>query len=108
MVKCLICSLYTENEFESWPEHPIPEIRRSNLTTVLIQIIAMGMEKPLTFPFFDRPEEASFIAALEELEWLGALTQKVVSGDVVVDLTKDGQLMAKFPLDPRFSRFVYF
>ncbi|OQV19010.1 putative ATP-dependent RNA helicase DHX33 [Hypsibius exemplaris] len=98
--------LYTEADFNCWPQHPIPEILRCNLSTVLLQVVEMGIEKPLAFPFFDRPEEENLQAAVDQLEWLGALTQKVESGDLVVETTADGKLMAQFPVDPKYARCI--
>ncbi|GAV06312.1 hypothetical protein RvY_16326 [Ramazzottius varieornatus] len=96
--------LYSEEEFDKWPLHPVPEILRSNLASVLLQIIAMGLDKPLDFPFFDRPDEQNLRSSMDQLEWTGAVTQEVNETDVTCLLTADGKLMAKFPLDPRYAR----
>ena len=98
--------LYSEEEFDKWPLHPIPEILRSNLANVLLQIIAMGLDRPLEFPFFDRPDEQNLRSSLDQLEWTGAITQEERESNTRCLLTHDGKLMVKFPLDPRYSRYI--
>ncbi|XP_055333360.1 ATP-dependent RNA helicase DHX33-like [Paramacrobiotus metropolitanus] len=94
--------LYTEDEFSQWPEQPVPEILRCNLSTILLQMISMGVDKPLAFPFYDAPEAANIQCALDQLGWLGAIE----SSQEPVATTEAGKIMAGFPLDPRYSRCI--
>lgn len=93
--------LYTEDSFEALLEHNIPEIQRCSLTSVVLQLLSLCVTDILGFPFLDPPSEESLVAALEQLYLLGAVEKKQV-----LILTRLGQEMAKFPLDPPLSRAI--
>ncbi|GKY97478.1 hypothetical protein MPSEU_000706200 [Mayamaea pseudoterrestris] len=92
--------LYTESAFknEMLPTN-IPEIQRTNLGNVVLQLKAMGINDLLGFDFMDPPPVATLIGALESLFALGALDEEGL-------LTRLGRKMAEFPLDPSLSKML--
>ncbi|KAJ9595956.1 hypothetical protein L9F63_012849, partial [Diploptera punctata] len=92
--------VYTRLEFDSMLMNPVPEIQRCHLTSVVLQLLALGLS-PLSFDFMDTPPKESIVEALKELQQLGA----VESVDTPV-LTSVGRQMSLFPLDPRFSKIL--
>jgi ATP-dependent helicase HrpA len=91
--------LYTQADFDSRPEFTDPEILRTNLASVLLQMAAMDLGDIADFPFVDPPDRravADGIALLEELHGL----------DEHGKLTETGRALAALPLDPRMARMV--
>ncbi|CAF1540272.1 unnamed protein product, partial [Didymodactylos carnosus] len=86
--------LYTEEEFEHLSEAAIPELLRCNLSTVTLQLLAMGIRDIANFDFLSKPNIKSIEASIQELIYLKAITS-------VLELTDDGKKMACFPLDPK-------
>ncbi|NXP42296.1 DHX33 helicase, partial [Leiothrix lutea] len=94
--------LYTEEDFEKFDEMTTPEIQRCNLASVVLQLLALKIPNVLTFDFMSKPSPDAIQAAIDQLDLLGAVTQK--EGQVV--LTALGKKMAAFPLDPKFSKAI--
>ncbi|XP_044752739.1 ATP-dependent RNA helicase DHX33-like [Coccinella septempunctata] len=92
--------LYTRSQFESMSMSTEPEIQRANLTSVVLQLLALGVHAK-KFDFMSKPSEEALDAAFEELKLLGAV-EDVESGK----LTEIGQKMTKFPLDPKFTKII--
>lgn len=90
--------LYTELAFktEMLPTN-VPEIQRTNLGNVVLQLKSMGINDLLSFDFMDPPPAQTLVAALEKLYALGALDEEGL-------LTRMGRKMAAFPLDPILSK----
>lgn len=88
--------LFTEEDFESLQDFTLPEIVRSNLATVVLQMKSMGIDDIVNFDFMDAPSKGGLISAMEVLKILGAL-------DKDERLTQLGKQMASFPLDPMFA-----
>ncbi|XP_068084607.1 ATP-dependent RNA helicase DHX33 isoform X2 [Anabrus simplex] len=95
---CFRC--YTKQEFDSMLKNPVPEIQRCNLASVVLQLLALDINS-LEFDFIDKPPKEAIVGALQQLKQLGA-----VDGIEQPNLTKIGQKMAQFPLDPRFSKIL--
>ncbi|KAJ8315015.1 hypothetical protein KUTeg_007165 [Tegillarca granosa] len=98
--------LYTEEEFESFKPNTVPEIQsiylfilRCNLSSVVLQLLAMGITDVVHFDFMDKPSTESILNAIEQLHNLGAITK-----EPTVKLSPLGRQMAAFPLDPRLSK----
>eukprot|EP00697_Spironema_sp_BW2_P009993 gnl/Spiro4/25055_TR12461_c0_g1_i1.p1 gnl/Spiro4/25055_TR12461_c0_g1~~gnl/Spiro4/25055_TR12461_c0_g1_i1.p1 ORF type:complete len:693 (+),score=217.09 gnl/Spiro4/25055_TR12461_c0_g1_i1:30-2081(+) len=91
--------LYTEPVFKTLDEYTVPEIKRCNLASVVLQLRALGVDNPLAFDFLDPPSPDVLLRAMETLLALGAL-------DSSRNLTPIGRKMADFPLDPEFSKIV--
>lgn len=92
--------LYTESAYrnEMLPSS-IPEIQRTNLGNVVLQLKAMGINDLLGFDFMDPPPPQNMITAMETLYALGALDDEGM-------LTRLGRKMAEFPLDPQLSKIL--
>lgn len=88
--------LYTEEDYESLQDFTLPEIVRSNLATVVLQMKSMGISDIVNFDFMDAPSKSGIVSAMETLKILGAL-------DNFEQLTPLGKQMASFPLDPMFA-----
>jgi ATP-dependent helicase HrpA len=103
-VEAGICiRLYSEEDFESRPEFTDPEILRTNLASVILQMTALGLGDVARFPFVDPPDQRNVKAGVQLLEELGAL----VSGDGGGHrLTKLGRKLVALPIDPRLARMV--
>ncbi|KAJ7400248.1 putative ATP-dependent RNA helicase DHX35 [Pitangus sulphuratus] len=63
--------LYTEEDFEKLPKATVPEMQRSNLAPVILQLKALGIDNVLRFPFLSPPPAQSMVQALELLYALG-------------------------------------
>ena len=73
-VEAGICiRLYSEEDFESRPEFTDPEILRTNLASVILQMTALGLGDVGRFPFVDPPDQRNVKAGVQLLEELGAL-----------------------------------
>lgn len=92
--------LYTEHAFgKDLQENTYPEILRSNLGNVVLQLKKLGIDDLVHFDFMDPPAPETLIRALELLNYLEAL-------DDEGELTALGSQMAEFPLDPQLSRML--
>ncbi|NYJ04981.1 ATP-dependent RNA helicase HrpA [Petropleomorpha daqingensis] len=91
--------LYTEEDFLARPEFTDPEILRTNLASVLLQMAALDLGDVGEFPFVDPPDRRAVADGLALLEELGAL-------DADRRLTDAGRALAALPLDPRIARMV--
>ncbi|MGY1772772.1 ATP-dependent RNA helicase HrpA [Blastococcus sp. SYSU D00813] len=91
--------LYTEDDFDARPEYTDPEILRTSLAAVLLQMAALDLGAVEEFPFIDPPDRRAVADGLALLEELGAL-------DAERKLTPTGRSLAALPLDPRLARMV--
>ena len=91
--------LYGEEEFEERPRFTDPEILRTSLASVILQMAAVGLGKIEDFPFLDPPDRRQVRDGIRLLEELGAL-------DAAGRLTKLGRRLADLPVDPRMARMV--
>ena len=90
--------LYTEDSFaKDLKETAYPEILRTNLANVILQMKALGIEDLVHYDFIDPPAPDSLIRALETLNYLGAL-------DDEGELTDVGRQMSDLPLDPLLAK----
>ncbi|KAE8445653.1 hypothetical protein EG329_012950 [Mollisiaceae sp. DMI_Dod_QoI] len=90
--------LYTESSYQSLEESTIPEIQRSNLAPVILQLKALGIDNIVRFPFLTSPPAELVIRALELLYSLGAL-------DSYAKLTKPlGTRMAELAVEPMMAK----
>ncbi|XP_062500693.1 putative pre-mRNA-splicing factor ATP-dependent RNA helicase PRP1 [Corticium candelabrum] len=92
--------LYTEKAYKTeMQEQTYPEILRSNLGTVVLQLKKLGIDDLVHFDFMDPPAPETLMRALELLNYLGAL-------DDDGNLTPMGSMMSEFPLDPQLAKMV--
>jgi ATP-dependent helicase HrpA len=90
--------LYTEADFEGRPEFTDPEILRTNLASVILQMTAIGLGDVAAFPFIDPPDRRNIADGVALLGELGALEDG--------RLTAIGRKLARLPIDPRLGRMV--
>ncbi len=99
--------LYSEEDFEARPEFTDPEILRTNLASVILQMTSLGLGDIARFPFIDPPDSRQITDGIRLLEELQAI---VPAADQVRDnrkrLTAYGRKIAQLPLDPRLARMV--
>ncbi len=96
--------LYDEADFGGRPEFTEPEILRTNLASVILQMAALDLGDVETFPFLDPPDSRAIRDGVALLSELGAVdpARENASGW----LTPLGRQLAKLPLDPRLGRMV--
>ena len=96
--------LYSEEDFASRPEFADPEILRTNLASVILQMAAIGLGDVAAFPFVEPPDSRAIADGIALLEELDALHPSETRGRA--RLTPLGRRLAKLPLDPRLGRMV--
>ncbi len=96
--------LYSEEDFESRPEFTDPEILRTNLASVILQMATLGLGDVASFPFIDPPDHRNVRDGVQLLEELGAFDPSVK--DAGKRLTPLGRKLAQLPVDPRLARMV--
>lgn len=116
--------LYSEEDFLSRPEFTDPEILRTNLASVILQMTALGLGDLDAFPFVEMPDKRNIQDGVRLLEELGAIDEKDSSrfnhsnrnnkSNTVntntpnnsKQLTAIGRKLARLPIDPRLARMV--
>ncbi|MPY93796.1 MAG: ATP-dependent RNA helicase HrpA [Acidimicrobiia bacterium] len=96
--------LYSEEDYRSRPEFTEPEILRTNLASVILQMAALGLGDIASFPFVDPPDARNIKDGVALLEELGALDP--AHEGTKRWLTPLGRDLAQLPLDPRLARMV--
>ena len=91
--------LYSEEDFAARPAFTEPEILRTGLAGVLLRLEALRLGPVDEFPFIDSPPAKAVADAYQLLQLLGAV-------DDERRLTKDGEVMARLPVDPRVARLL--
>ncbi len=90
--------LYSQADFESRPEFTEPEILRTNLASVILQMAAIGLGDIPAFPFIDPPDARNIADGLRVLEELNAFSEGRITGL--------GRKLARLPVDPRIGRMI--
>ncbi|MFG1779317.1 ATP-dependent RNA helicase HrpA [Micromonospora sp. NPDC049048] len=96
--------LYDEQDFLSRPEFTDPEILRTNLASVILQMTSIGLGDVAAFPFIDPPDRRNIADGVNLLHELGALDP--AETDPAKRLTALGRRLAQLPVDPRLARMV--
>ncbi|WIH20639.1 ATP-dependent RNA helicase HrpA [Photobacterium damselae] len=96
--------LYSEEDFLSRPEFTDPEILRTNLASVILQMTAIGLGDIQAFPFVEAPDNRNIQDGVRLLEELGAINAN--AKDPRKRLTSVGRQLARLPIDPRLARMV--
>ncbi|HET8616955.1 MAG TPA: ATP-dependent RNA helicase HrpA [Actinomycetales bacterium] len=96
--------LYSQEDFESRPEFTDPEILRTNLAAVILQMTAIGLGDIAAFPFVEPPDRRAVRDGVQLLHELGAIASDEV--DPRRKLTPVGRQLAQLPLDPRLARML--
>ncbi|MFJ1595073.1 ATP-dependent RNA helicase HrpA [Kitasatospora albolonga] len=96
--------LYSEDDFVTRPEFTDPEILRTNLASVILQMTAAGLGDIEKFPFIDPPDHRNIRDGVQLLQELGALDPG--EKDPKKRLTPLGRKLSQLPVDPRLARMV--
>ena len=91
--------LYSQTDYESRARFTDPEILRTNLASVILQMTAFGLGSVEDFPFLDPPDYRMIRDGYQTLHELAAI-------DEDNRLTETGRLLARLPIDPRIARMV--
>ena len=91
--------LYSQEDFESRPEFTDPEILRTGLASVILQMASLGLGDLDRFPFVDPPDRRNVRAGVQLLVELGALGSRG-------KLTGLGRKLARLPIDPQLGRMI--
>ncbi|WP_441976324.1 ATP-dependent RNA helicase HrpA [Microbacterium sp. 2MCAF23] len=102
--------LYSEDDFDKRPEFTEPEILRTSLASVVLQMLSLGFGDIAEFPFLTPPESRDVRSALDLLVELGAVQTgqgaSTSSATAAPRLTRIGRDIARMPIDPRFARML--
>ena len=91
--------LYSEDDFDRRPEFTDPEILRTGLAAVILQMLELGLGDIRAFPFLTPPDSRGIADGLDLLAELGAV-------DAEQRITRVGRDLARLPVDPRFGRML--
>jgi ATP-dependent helicase HrpA len=91
--------LYAEDDFDARPAFTEPEILRTNLASVVLQMIALELGDLAAFPFVEKPDSRAVGDGVALLDELGALTADR-------RLTAVGRALSRLPVDPRLGRML--
>lgn len=91
--------LYSEADFLQRPAFTEPEIQRTNLASVILQMQSMQLGAIENFPFIDPPHTVQVRAGLKTLQELSALSSDGM-------LSSIGKKLARLPVDPRLGRML--
>ncbi|KPA12590.1 ATP-dependent helicase HrpA [Candidatus Magnetomorum sp. HK-1] len=94
--------LYSEEDYDERRQYTPPEIRRANLASVILQMMALRLGQVKHFPFVDPPDSKSIQDGMDLLIELGAI-RNGLKGPY---LTDQGRFMARLPIDPRIARMI--
>ena len=108
--------LYSQSDFEARPEYTEPEILRTSLASVILQMAALGLGAVEDFPFLDAPDSRQVRSGLQLLTEIGAIEPAGAASarsDDAPDrgrsgprLTEIGRRLARLPIDPRLGRML--
>ena len=96
--------LYSEEDFDKRPEFTEPEILRTSLASVILQMLSLGFGDITAFPFLTPPDSRGVKAAFDLLTELGAVEPS--RRDDSPHLTRVGRDISRMPIDPRFARML--
>ncbi|XP_042298682.1 probable ATP-dependent RNA helicase DHX40 isoform X1 [Sceloporus undulatus] len=89
--------IYSKEFWEQcMPDHMVPEIKRTSLTSVILTLKCLGIHDVIRFPYLDRPEERRILEALKQLYQCSAIDRRGY-------VTKLGEFIVQFPLPPNLT-----
>ncbi|MGI9052666.1 MAG: ATP-dependent RNA helicase HrpA [Ilumatobacteraceae bacterium] len=94
--------LYAEDDYAARPEFTEPELLRTNLASVILQMLALDLGDVVSFPFVEPPDTAAVRDGHLLLEELGAISETAHG----IALTEVGRRLARLPVDPRLGRMI--
>ncbi|BDZ55789.1 hypothetical protein GCM10025870_28620 [Agromyces marinus] len=96
--------LYSEDDFDGRPEFTDPEVLRTNLAAVILQMASLGLGAVEDFPFLTPPDARGIRDGIDLLRELGAIDEADAAAGP--QLTRVGRQLARLPIEPRFARMV--
>ena len=97
--------LYAEEDYQGRPEFTDPEILRTNLASVILQMTSLRLGDVARFPFLDPPDSRQVTDGIRLLEELRAVETSADTGSRQ-RLTAYGKRLAQLPVDPRLGRML--
>jgi ATP-dependent helicase HrpA len=91
--------LYSEEDFNTREQYTPPEILRTNLASVILQMKALRLGEVQDFPFIEPPDYRQIRDGYQTLHELGAI-------DEDNQLTENGRHLARLPIDPKIGRMI--
>lgn len=91
--------LYSEDDFTARPEFSDPEIQRTNLAAVILQMLSLRLGDVGKFPFVDAPDNRFIKDGYNLLKELGAVNNKN-------EINQVGRSLSRLPVDPRIARML--
>lgn len=98
--------LYSQEDFERRDEFTEPEILRTSLASVILQMLSLGFGDISSFPFLTPPDSRGVKAAFDLLIELGAVREERGGDHRGPRLTELGREISRLPIDPRFARML--
>lgn len=98
--------LYSKDDFEARSDFTDPEILRTNLAAVILQMVALHLGNIAAFPFIDPPATRQVTDGIRLLEEIGAINESRGLSTDEIELTKIGVSLSKIPADPRLARML--
>jgi len=95
--------LYAEDDFEGRTEFTLPEIQRTNLASVILQLASLNLGNVYEFPYVEAPDSGMIRDGYKLLFELGAVNH--ARGENI-KITKTGRELARLPIDPRLGRML--
>ncbi|MDQ4213897.1 ATP-dependent RNA helicase HrpA [Microbacterium capsulatum] len=97
--------LYAEDDYDKRPEFTEPEILRTSLAAVVLQMLSLGFGDIAEFPFLTPPGSRDVKSAIDLLTELGAVQAGRTAAEAP-RLTRIGRDISRMPIDPRFARML--
>ena len=91
--------MYSEDDFDARPEFSDPEIQRTNLAAVILQMLSLRLGDVERFPFVDAPDNRFVKDGYNLLKELGAVNAKN-------EINQIGRSLSRLPVDPRIGRML--
>ncbi|MDC4232442.1 DUF3418 domain-containing protein [Actinomyces sp. B33] len=98
--------LYSQRDYEARPRFTEPEILRTSLASVILQMASLGLGEVTDFPFLDAPDRRAVRDGVQLLVEIGALEPDATAGAGGHRLTRIGRDLARLPIDPRLGRML--
>nr|WP_090340526.1 ATP-dependent RNA helicase HrpA [Mycolicibacterium malmesburyense]CRL69886.1 ATP-dependent helicase HrpA [Mycolicibacterium malmesburyense] len=98
--------LYSQEDFEARPRYTDPEILRTNLAAVILQMAALNLGDIENFPFLDPPDRRAIRDGVQLLQELGAFDIAAGESNLGGAITDVGRRLAQLPVDPRLGRMI--
>ena len=91
--------LYSEEDYLGRDQFPVPEIQRTNLASVILQMLSLRLGDIEEFDFIDPPDRRFIQDGVRILQEIGALDRQR-------KMTQTGRAISRFPIDPRLARMI--